>query len=58
MSSSLPRKVIVAKRGTKRHFARHCESQPIGREYLRLATLRFHSGVSLRVFTVRGGEVS
>ncbi len=58
MSSSLPRKVIVAKRGTKRHFARHCESQPIGREYLRLATLRLHSGVSLRVFTVRGGEVS
>ena len=37
-------------------FARHCESQPIGREYLRVAILRLHSGVSLRVFTEREGE--
>ena len=56
MSCSSPRKVISANRGTKRHFDRHYESLPSGREH--------RSGVSpydfvqacLYVFTVREGE--
>jgi hypothetical protein len=57
MTCCSPRSVKVAKRGDKRHFAQHCESLPMGREYRSVE--RPHGlcpSVSLRVFIVREGE--
>jgi hypothetical protein len=57
MSCRSPRNVIVVK-GERAPFAAHYESLPIGREYRSVATLRLHSGVTLRDLIEREGEGS